>query len=146
MENNYGDYKDYSNIVKQKEKQNRWTIINLVLCISLTISLIVGFLGFTAFREFIENINNGTSDNPSNEDGHIMMIGLFAIIFFGIFLIFFPFLLLYLVAIYGSIFLSLSSIICLIVHRKKEIFEKKDIFNLVYSLLLVGLALIIKFA
>lgn len=146
MENNYGDYKDYSNIVKQKEKQNRWTIINLVLCISLTISLIVGFLGFTAFREFIENINNGTSDNPSNEDGHIMMIGLFAIIFFGIFLIFFPFLLLYLVAIYGSILLSLSSIICLIVHRKKEIFEKKDIFNLVYSLLLVGLALIIKFA
>lgn len=146
MENNYGDYKDYSNIVKQKEKQNRWTIINLVLCISLTISLIIGFLGFTAFTEFIENIKNGTSDNPSNEDGHIMMIGLFAILIYGFFLIFSPFLLLYVVAIYGSILLSLSSIICLIVHRKKEIFEKKDIFNLVYSLLLVGLVLIIKFA
>ena len=140
MENNYGDYKDYSEVVKEQKKKKSWTQINFVLCISLTICLIIGTLGFRWFLNTLDGLKN--NDNVPAE-GDIMLIGVVALVFAVYLVLFSPFLIMYLAGYIGCFLLLISSIICFIVHRKKEIIEKKDLINIIYSSVLCLIVAII---
>ena len=127
MENNYGDSKDYSHVVKQKNKLDL-TITNFILCFTATACLILGTFFIRYILSLRENITN---------QGEALIVLL--IMIFGAF-IFLPII----AAGYGgSIVVFILSLICIIKNRKKSVKEKKDIFNIIYSSLLFTTVIII---